>query len=110
MTNGYRNIHALPNGYRLHWYEIDGILGQGGFGITYLAHDINLNQRVAIKEYLPVDVAGRIENNEIQPVSGGEQADTYQWGLNRFIKDEPRRDSRRLISLSQAAMADPCSV
>lgn len=87
MTNGYRNIHALPNGYRLHWYEIDGILGQGGFGITYLAHDINLNQRVAIKEYLPVDVAGRIENNEIQPVSGGEQADTYQWGLNRFIKE-----------------------
>ena len=87
MTNGYRNIHALPNGYRLHWYEIDGILGQGGFGITYLAHDVNLNQRVAIKEYLPVDVAGRIENNEIQPVSGGEHADTYQWGLNRFIKE-----------------------
>ena len=87
MTNGYRNIHALPNGSRLHWYEIDGILGQGGFGITYLAHDVNLNQTVAIKEYLPVDVAGRVESNEIQPVCGGEHADTYQWGLNRFIKE-----------------------
>ena len=87
MANDYHNIHALPNGYRLHWYEIDGILGQGGFGITYLAHDVNLNQRVAIKEYLPVDVAGRVESNEIQPVAAGDQADTYQWGLKRFIKE-----------------------
>lgn len=87
MTNGYRNIHALPEGSRLHWYEIDSILGQGGFGITYLAHDTNLNQQVAIKEYLPVDVAGRIETSEIRPVSGGDHADTYRWGLNRFIKE-----------------------
>ena len=87
MANEYHNIHALPNGYRLHWYEIDEILGQGGFGITYLAHDVNLNQRVAIKEYLPVDVAGRVERNEVQPVAGGDHADTYGWGLKRFIKE-----------------------
>ena len=45
---------ALPAGFRLHWYVVRGVLGQGGFGITYLAEDTNLGQRVAIKEYLPL--------------------------------------------------------
>ncbi len=45
--------NALQPGYRLHWYRIDHILGQGRFGITYLAHDLNLDRQVAIKEYLP---------------------------------------------------------
>ena len=39
---------ALPAGHRLHWYVIEQVLGQGGFGITYLAHDPNLDRRVAI--------------------------------------------------------------
>jgi len=44
--------NSLQQGYRLHWYVIKNILGQGGFGITYLADDMNLHQQVAIKEYL----------------------------------------------------------
>jgi hypothetical protein len=35
------------------------VLGSGGFGITYLAHDTHLDCPVAIKEYLPRDTAGR---------------------------------------------------
>ena len=34
---------ALPAGYRIHEYEIERPLGGGGFGITYLARDINLD-------------------------------------------------------------------
>ncbi len=43
--------NSLPHGYRLHWYRIESLLGQGGFGITYLAHDTNRDKPVAIKEY-----------------------------------------------------------
>ena len=50
---------ALPAQHRLHWYVLEKVLGQGGFGITYLARDTNLDQMVAIKEYLPGDVATR---------------------------------------------------
>ena len=49
--------NALPEGYRVLWYRIGTVLGQGGFGVTYQALDTNLDKLVAIKEYLPKDFA-----------------------------------------------------
>lgn len=40
-------------------YRIECVLGQGGFGITYLATDLNLERKVAIKEFFPKDYCGR---------------------------------------------------
>src|SRR5215510_884367 len=77
---------ALPPQYRLHWYLLERVLGQGGFGITYLARDTNLDQAVAIKEYLPVEVATRRADTTVRPRSD-EHADRYRWGLDRFIKE-----------------------
>ena len=57
MAKAHRN--SLQPGHCVQWYEIIEILGQGGFGITYLALDTNLKQKVAIKEYLPIDLAVR---------------------------------------------------
>lgn len=71
MTSSHRN--ALQPGHRVHWYEIEAILGQGGFGITYLASDTNLARKVAIKEYLPVELAVRERDATVHPVSS-EQA------------------------------------
>ena len=34
-------------------YMIGGVLGQGGFGITYKGFDLNLEKEVAIKEFYP---------------------------------------------------------
>lgn len=77
---------ALPSQHRLHWYVLERVLGQGGFGITYLARDTNLDQAVAIKEYLPVDVATRRADATVRPRSD-EQGERYRWGLDRFIQE-----------------------
>ena len=53
--------HALPKGYKLGRYSIEAVLGAGGFAITYLAHHTGLDQKVAIKEYLPDAFGLRIE-------------------------------------------------
>jgi serine/threonine protein kinase len=77
---------ALPTLSRLHWYVIERVLGQGGFGITYLARDTNLDQPVAIKEYLPVDVATRMPDTTIRARTD-DLRDRYRWGLERFIQE-----------------------
>lgn len=43
-------------------YQILGIVGIGGFGITYLAKDINLLRNVAVKEYFPKQWVQREQN------------------------------------------------
>jgi len=77
---------ALPSQYRLHWYVIERVLGQGGFGITYLARDTNLDQPVAIKEYLPVEVATRRPDATVAARTEDQQ-ERYRWGLERFIRE-----------------------
>jgi serine/threonine protein kinase/TPR repeat protein len=77
---------ALPAQSRLHWFVIERVLGQGGFGITYLARDTNLDQRVAIKEYLPVEFATRMADATIRSRTE-DLRDRYRWGLERFIQE-----------------------
>ena len=55
------------------------MLGRGGFGITYRAHDPNLNKVVAIKEYLPGEFAMRTARSTVVPNSAADAAD-YKWG------------------------------
>ena len=81
-------MFALPNGYTIQEYRIEAMIGAGGFGLTYLAHDANLNTKVAIKEYLPADFALRSEDQTVQPKSSAAQP-TFEWGLKRFL-DESR--------------------
>jgi TPR repeat protein len=88
MSEKKRHLNALKTGQKLHWYEIRDILGQGGFGITYLAQDLNLGHEVAIKEYLPVDLSIRTKSGTVSPVSE-EHHERYYWGLGRFL-DEAR--------------------
>src|SRR3954447_3589615 len=77
---------ALPNGYRLNEYCIRQVLGQGGFGITYLAHDERLDRDVAIKEFMPSDLAVRQAGSTVMPRSTAVRQD-YKGGLERFLKE-----------------------
>ncbi len=76
----------LQSGFSILWYEIESVLGRGGFGITYLARDNNLGQQVAIKEYLPLDFAMRCGDSTVQPVSV-DQSEVFDWGLERFMRE-----------------------
>jgi serine/threonine protein kinase len=79
------HVHALPSGYRFEEYEIVRVLGSGGFGITYLAFDDNLDKAVAIKEYLPSDLAIR-QASTVLPKSSSDEND-FEWGLERFLDE-----------------------
>lgn len=93
-TNVVRHhLHgALPVGTRLRAYEIEAVLGHGGFGITYRARDTALGRDVAIKEYMPAQLAFRQEDTTVVPRSL-ELAEDFQWGLERFL-DEARTLAR----------------
>jgi len=82
------DIAALEPGQKVLEYRIDKVLGGGGFGITYLAQDINLQLPVAIKEYFPSGLSVRGQGHAVQ-VRSAESARQFDWGLERFI-DEAR--------------------
>ena len=67
-------------------YKIEKVLGQGGFGITYLATQINLNRKVAIKEFFMKDWCCREENtNQVYYTSSDKTfIDNFK---NKFIKE-----------------------
>ncbi|WP_411883141.1 protein kinase domain-containing protein [Polaromonas sp. YR568] len=77
---------ALMPGQTVFEYRIDKMLGGGGFGITYLAQDINLQLPVAIKEYFPGDLAVRATDLSVH-VRSGANAAQFRWGLERFLEE-----------------------
>lgn len=70
-------------------YIIGRVLGQGGFGITYLGCDLELNKKLAIKEYFPVQISTRAQDHlTVSPISTKSRRE-LDYGLSRFA-DEAR--------------------
>ena len=82
---------ALPPGFRLGAYHVARVLGVGGFGVTYLCEHTGLAVQVAVKEYLPNEIAVR-DGTEVHPKSAGDR-EGFEWGLSRFL-DEARTLAR----------------
>ena len=101
MKDAQHPLNALPQGHRLQEYELVRVLGFGGFGMTYLGFDHNLDKAVAIKEYLPSDIATRTGDNSVAP-QASQFRDDFEWGLERFL-DEARAlarfDHRQIIKV-----------
>jgi serine/threonine protein kinase len=77
---------ALPAGFMLGEYRIVEVLGQGGFGITYLCEDTRLNVQVAIKELLPVEFVTRSNDATVVLVTRSAKAG-FEWAKQRFIAE-----------------------
>lgn len=78
---------VLPPGTCLGEFEITDLVGEGGFGIVYLAYDHILQRKVAIKEYMPASLASRAEDGaSIHPTSD-RTAEAFQKGLLSFINE-----------------------
>jgi serine/threonine protein kinase len=68
-------------------YILGRVLGHGGFGITYLAMDLNLDIKAAIKEYLPEGLAARTVGSKTVSVYIGEKAEQFNYGVERFLEE-----------------------
>ena len=67
-------------------YIVGRVLGQGGFGITYLAFDTQLQAKVAVKEYMPNDISTRIDGTTVS-VAMETKADDFTYGSERFQEE-----------------------
>ena len=77
---------TLQQGSTVGCYEIEEVLGRGGFAVTYLAIDRNLDLYVAIKEYLPREIITRNNTGDVHPRES-EFAEDYKIGLENFARE-----------------------
>ena len=71
-------------------YLLGKVIGEGGFGITYIGWDLNMEVRVAIKEYFPVGLASReLSDSSRYTISAltGEKQNYYRHGLQKFTEE-----------------------
>ncbi len=83
-------IHMNPGTLLHDRYIVGKVLGYGGFGVTYIGWDGKLEQKVAIKEYLPSEFSTRMPGQSSITVFNGEKSEQFRDGLNKFV-DEAKR-------------------
>jgi serine/threonine protein kinase len=87
-ANSTEYSNELPVGYRLEEFEIKSILGSGGFGITYLAQDVDLKREVVVKENLPFQCAVRDSTRSVRPrTSATDDHNQFDWALKSFMRE-----------------------
>jgi len=80
------HLDALSPGTRLAEFELQDLLGVGGFGLVYRAYDHSLHRTVAIKEYMPSALAAR-QNGQLLSIRSSADQATYQHGLQSFVAE-----------------------
>lgn len=88
-TSYHPSAHHVPMGYLLqNRYLVGKVLGEGGFGITYLGLDTTLERRVAIKEYFPNVLVHRETSVTLDVTCyEGEKRTLYEKGRDQFLQE-----------------------
>jgi serine/threonine protein kinase len=85
------HLSALPAGTEFEGYRLLGVLGAGGFGVTYLAEEVALSRqqsrRVAIKEFLPASIAARVSGSREVRSLRKQDRESYRQLLDRFLRE-----------------------
>ena len=70
-------------------YRIGRVIGEGGFGITYIGFDTQLDMRVAIKEYYPLSLVQRASSQSLNVItpSDTERAESFEKGKSKFLEE-----------------------
>ncbi|MDE2453834.1 MAG: serine/threonine protein kinase, partial [Burkholderiales bacterium] len=86
--SGFESEHGngLPIGTYLGEFEITSEIGEGGFGIVYMAYDHSLQRKVALKEYMPSSLSSRSTQSRVQ-VKSERHRETFEAGLKSFINE-----------------------
>lgn len=82
--------NALQENTILHGrYLVGKVIGQGGFGITYVGYDLTLEMKVALKEYFPSGFAARTGSysSQVQWDFGDNERVQWSEGIDRFMKE-----------------------
>ena len=83
-------VHMSPGTVLESRYVIGKVLGYGGFGATYIAWDPVLEQKVAIKEYLPSEFSTRMPGEATVTVFGGDRSEQFREGMEKFVEEAKR--------------------
>ena len=89
-TPAEEKIHMEPGTLLHNRYIIGKVLGYGGFGVTYIGWDGKLEQKVAIKEYLPGEFSTRMPGQTMVTVFGGDKSEQFRAGQQKFIEEAKR--------------------
>lgn len=88
-TGRVSSLHIEPGSVLKGRYVVGRALGQGGFGITYIAWDNIFDRAAAIKEYLPPSLATRNTDGPSVTCASENLKEDYEYGLRKFL-DEAR--------------------
>lgn len=76
-----------PGNILLGKYIVGKVMGKGGFGVTYLAYDVTMGRKVAIKEFFPYGVALRAPGTTTVSVASMDNADAFKLGAEKFYNE-----------------------
>ena len=89
-TSAEEAVHMDPGTILYDRYIVGRVLGYGGFGVTYIGWDGRLEQKVAIKEYLPGEFSTRMPGRSQITVFNGDKSEQFHDGLRKFVEEAKR--------------------